>query len=155
MDDSSTQPVQNTQNDYEQDLEEAAAITKQQISQDPKTAQTLATTPPLQDAVVEIEKELLDVIIARLDQEKMSPEEAQRLAKEFLSFLPIQDQKDLLAKLFKLSQDNPATKGIYLTYAKPYEESERERKLALMSEHLHKGEIEHALTVAKGETPNA
>ena len=145
------QPLSN----YEQNLERAAVATKQQLQQDPATAQTLATTPTLQDTVVEVEKELLDVIIARLDQEKMSPEEAQKLAQEFLSFLPIQDQRDLLTKLLKLSQDNPSTKGIYLTYAKPYEENERERKLKLMSEHLHKGEIEHALTVAQGGTPNA
>ena len=104
---------------YEQNLERAAIATKQQIQQDPATAQTLAATPTLQDTVVEVEKELLDVIIARLDQEKMSPEEAQKLAQEFLSFLPIQDQRDLLTKLLKLSQDNPSTKGIYLTYAKP------------------------------------
>lgn len=136
------------------DLNQAEEKTKQQFHQDPTAAQNIAPTQQLQDTVATIEKDLLAIIISRLEQNKMSPEKAKALAKEFLSLLPIEDQKDLLAKLLKLSQDNPETKGIYLTYAKPHEEQETERKLQRISEHLHKGEIEHALTIAKGGTPH-
>ena len=115
----------------------------------------LGNTPLIQNEVVDIEKELLNEIIIRLDQNKMSPEDAQKLAKEFLSLLPIHDQKDLLQKLYTLSKKNNAMTGIYLEYAKPHEENETQRKLALMSQHLHAGKIEEALAVAKGGLANA
>ncbi|HZE87795.1 MAG TPA: hypothetical protein VE090_06385 [Methylomirabilota bacterium] len=150
--------LQNSQQQDEnldQELNEVAQTTKQKIQQDPTLSQSLATDPTLQDTIVDIEKELLSEIIKRLDQEKMSPEEAQSLAKEFLSLLPIQDQKDLLNKLYKLSQDNRATQGIYLKYAKPHEENETQKKLELMSQHIQQGNIEEALSIAKGKTTNA
>lgn len=149
-----TSTPQTTTDPIEQELDTAAEATKQQLHQDPATSQTLAATPQLQDEVVDIEKDLLEQIIQRLDENKMSPEEAQKLAKEFLSLLPISDQQDLLKKLLQLSNDNNATKGIYLKYAKPYEESETQRKLELMSQHLHAGNIEQALSVAKGGGQN-
>lgn len=108
----------------------------------------------IQTMTTDVERDLLNVIIQNLKQNRIDIEEAKKLAKEFLSFLPMQDQKDLLEKLYKLSQDHVETKGMYLKYAKPYEEDEREKKLALMSEHIKKGQIEHALTVAKGGMPN-
>jgi hypothetical protein len=98
----------------------------------------------------EVEKELLQVIIDNLDQAKMTVEEAQAVAKEFLALLPLQDKKDLLDKLYKLSQDHSETKGMYLKFAKPYEEEERLKKLELMSKHIKNGQIEHALAIAKG-----
>ena len=138
--------------DFEKDLDQSAQITKQQMHQDPALAQSLGATSDMQDAVVDAKKELLDEVVKRLDKDQISPEEAQNLAKEFLSFLPIKNQEDLLEKLHKLSQDNSAAQGIYLKYAKPYEESETNRKLELMSQHLHQGKIEEALAIAKGGT---
>ncbi len=141
--------------DLDQELDQAAAATKQKLQQDPALSQSLGGTSELQQEVVDIERDLLDEIVRRLDQNKMSSEDAQKLAQEFLAFLPIQDQRDLLNKLLQLSRDNGATQGIYLKYAKPFEEEERQRKLTLMSQHIHKGQIEEALAVAKGEIKNA
>ena len=138
----------------QQKLTDSAQLTKQKIHQDPAAAQKLAVTTQLQDDVIDIEAKLLNEIIVNLEQNKMSTQEARNLAKEFLSLLPIQDQKDLLKKLLKLSRDNNAAKGIYLDYAKPYEENETQRKLTLISQHLKQGNIDQALTIAKGGTPN-
>jgi len=145
----------NSTDDLQKKLASVAQTTKQKIHQDPTTAQTLGDTPAIQDEVVDVEKELLNEIINRLNQDKMSPEDAQKIAKEFLALLPIHDQKDLLAKLYQLSKSNQGMQNIYLKYAQPYEENERQRKLALMSQHLHVGNIEEALSVAKGGTQNA
>jgi hypothetical protein len=109
----------------------------------------------IQTLVEDVEKELLDVIVQNLKQQRMTDDQAQQWAQEFLLLLPIQDKKDLLQKLNSFSKAHADTKGIYLKYAKPYEEEERHRKLTLMSEHIKKGEIEHALRVAKGEPANA
>ena len=149
-----TTPTQDTPQDQtlEQDLDQVAENTKQQMRQDVAAAQSLATTPDMQDVVIDVEKELLDEIMKRLDDNQMSPEQAQNLAKEFLSYLPIQDQKDLLDKLYKMSQENKEFQGIYLKYAQPYRENERHEKLKLMSEHIKNGKIEEALAVAKGGT---
>ncbi len=108
----------------------------------------------MQTLTEDVEKELLDEIIRNLDQATITVEEAQLVAQEFLTLLPMQDKKDLLEKLYKLSRDHTETKELYLKYAKPIEEEDRQQKLALMSEHIKNGNIEHALAVAKGETPN-
>ena len=108
----------------------------------------------MQTITADVEKELLDSIIKNLDEKRMTEEEARELAKEFLSLLPLQDKKDLLAKLYKLSKEHVEAKGIYLKYAKPYEEEDRLKKIALMSEHIKNGQIEHAINVAKGGIPN-
>jgi hypothetical protein len=134
----------------EQELANSAEITKKELNEDPKLAQTLGATPALQTEVVDIEKELLDTIIKRLDQNSMSEEDAEQLAADFLDLLPVTDQSDLLKKLQMLSEENPAAKGIYIEYNKPYEEDATKRKLELMSQHLHQGKIEEALAIAKG-----
>src|SRR5438132_222485 len=82
-----------------QELDQAATVTKQQIDEDPSLAQSLATTPEMQDTVIDIEKDLLAAIMKNLDTNQISPNDAEQLAKDFLSYLPIQDQKDLLEKL--------------------------------------------------------
>lgn len=109
----------------------------------------------LNEVVKDVEKQLLLEIVKNLDQNKITPEQAQNQAKEFIALLPIQDKKDLLDKLFKLAQTNLEVKGVYLNYARSFDEEERHKKLDLMSEHIKKGEIEHALTVAKGGSTNA
>ncbi len=134
----------------EQELTNAANITKNEIQHDPAAAQELGATTELQNEVVDIEKELLGEIMKRLDQESMSEEDAGNLAAEFLELLPVKDQTDLLKKLQILSENNPAAKGIYIEYNKPYEADETQKKLALMSQHIHQGKIEEALAVAKG-----
>src|SRR6266568_2294964 len=108
----------------------------------------------MQAVTTDIENALLDIITNNLDQEKMTVEEAQKIAKEFLALLPLQDKKDLLEKLYKFGLKHTETKNLYLKFAKPVEEEERQRKLTLMSEHIKNGLLEHALAVAKGETPN-
>ena len=109
----------------------------------------------MQAITTDIENELLQIIIDNLDQEKMTVEEAQKIAQEFLALLPLQDKQDLLNKLYKFGLGHAQTKGLYIKYAKPIEEEDRQKKLALMSEHIKNGQLEHAIAVAKGETPNA
>ena len=108
----------------------------------------------MQNIVKDVENDLLNIIINNLKQNSIDTDGARKMAREFLSLLPMQDKHDLLKKLHKLSVDHKQTQGLYLKYAQPYEEEERQKKLALISEHLKNGQIEHALTIAKGETPN-
>jgi uncharacterized membrane-anchored protein YjiN (DUF445 family) len=111
--------------------------------------------PALQSIVTDVEKELLEQIIANLKADLLTEEQAQQLAKDFLALLPMEDKRDLLDKLFKFSQKHTEAKGVYLKYAKPYEEEDRLKKIELMSQHIKDGNIEHAINVAKGVPANA
>lgn len=109
----------------------------------------------IDELVEDVENELLQVIIKYMDHEQMNEEQASKLAAEFLALLPISDKRDLLAKLKTYSDEHVEAKSVYLKYAKPIEEEERQKKLALMSHHIKNGQIEHALNVAKGVPTNA
>lgn len=119
-----------------------------------KSTVQLATSPTLIPLVEEIEKELLAEISKNLKDNKLTVEEAQALAKEFLSLLPIEDKKDLRDKLYALSKENKEAVGLYVQYANNYDTQERNRKLTQMSQLIKNGEIENALAIAKEERRN-
>lgn len=104
----------------------------------------------VQSLVTDVEKELLQTIINNLREDRMDVPQARALAKEFLTLLPMQDKHDLLTKLLAFSQKHVEAKSMYLKVAVPAEEEERLRKIEEMSKHIQAGNIEHALTVAKG-----
>ena len=97
-----------------------------------------------------IEKELLDEIVKNMEQNKITMNDAEQAAKDFLALLPILDKKDLLEKLKRFAQDHYEGQGVFLKYVKPFEEEERLRKLDAMAGHIKKGNIQEALSVAKG-----
>ena len=105
----------------------------------------------MQNVIKDVENDLLTLIINNLKQNSINSNEAKKIAREFLSLLPMQDKHDLLEKLHKLSTNHTQIQELYLKYAKPYEE-ERQKKLALISEHSKNRQIE---PIAKGGTPNA
>lgn len=143
-----TKIIEDIKNDVDQTLD----ATKNQMHQNPAIGQNFAATPPLQDTVVDIEKTLIDEIFKRINQEKISLEQAQKLTEEFLALLPVNDQKELLEKLRELSQTNTDAQGVFLDYIKSSEAQETSTKLDHMSRHLHQGNIEEALAIAKGES---
>ena len=108
----------------------------------------------MQNITKKVETDLLNSIINNLKQNNINTDGAKKLAQDFLSLLPIQDKQDLLGKLQLLSTIHTQAQVIYLKYAKPYEEEERQEKLTLISNHLKNGQIDHALTISKGGTPN-
>lgn len=108
----------------------------------------------MQAIVTDVEKELMLAIIANMKADRLSEVQARQLAREFLTLLPMQDKHDLMDKLYKFSKTHVEAKGVYLKYAKPFEEEDRLKKLELMSQHIQDGNIEHAITVAKGGNPN-
>lgn len=108
-----------------------------------------------QAIVDSVEKELVTEILDNVEQNRMTTEEAQTVAQEFLSLLPMQDKHDLLEKLRQFSKHHTEGKSLYIKYGGPIEEAERQQKLTLMSQHIQNGQIEHAINVAKGGTPNA
>lgn len=113
-------------------------------SQDPTTNQDVQT---LFNA---LEKDLLDQIISNMQHRKLSTDDAQKLAQGFLSLLPASDKKDLLKKLNALAAKYPQAKETYVKYAVANEKEEKEKALQEMSLHIKSGNIEQAISVAKG-----
>ena len=110
----------------------------------------------MQTITTDIEEELFNEIVNNLEQASITVEEAQQLARDFLALLPLEDKKDLLKKLYTLSQKHNEARKIYIEYAAPYEEEERQKKLTLISQHIKSGKIEDALAAAKeGTTPTS
>lgn len=104
----------------------------------------------MQAIVTDVEKELLLSIIKNIKEQRLTEEQGRKLAKEFLSLLPMRDKEDLLSKLLSFSQKHVEAKQAYIKVAKPHEEEERLKKLEMMSQHIQNGNIEHAITIAKG-----
>lgn len=108
------------------------------------------TDPVQQQFIEDVERELLNEIVAYMKRDAMTFEQAQALARDFLAVLPIADKEDLLRKLQGVGEKYPVAQSIYLKYAAPHEEQKRHELLNAMSDHIKSGNIDHALALAKG-----
>jgi len=96
-----------------------------------------------------IKKELVELIIAHLRENKIEVQTAQKMAGDFLAVLPIQDQRDLLTKLKQLGDTYMTVRELYLKELTKINEIEREEALIQMRNAIAQGNIEHAIGVAK------
>lgn len=99
--------------------------------------------------VEEVKKELLELIIEHLKQNKIQAEAAQQLARDFLAVLPIKDQADLLSKLKKLGQKYPEAEKVYLDELSKASDEKRDQALTQMRDFIKQGNIEAAISTAK------
>jgi hypothetical protein len=106
----------------------------------------------LQAFIENVEQDLLAVIQEHLAKGTLPLEQAQEVAREFLSLLPVHDKTELLLKLSDLGKKYAEAQAVYLKYAAPEDEAMRQTRLTAMSEHIKEGRIEEALKIAKGET---
>ena len=96
-----------------------------------------------------VEKELLELILTHLENNKIDADKAQNLAKDFLAILPVADQKDLLEKLRNLSNTYEEAKELYVEEFSKISNEQRDIVLVQMRDAIQKGNIEHAITAAK------
>lgn len=99
--------------------------------------------------VEEVKKELLDLILDHLKRNKIQVELAQQQARDFLSVLPIKDQADLLAKLKSLGDKYTESEAVYLHELEKATDEKRDQALSLMRDHIQKGDINGAISIAK------
>ena len=109
---------------------------------------------PMQDLIDQVEKDLLGHIYTNLKENKLTGVAAQQLAQEFLALLPFKDKKDLVDKLSSLGQKYPEARQTYVNLGIPVEEQQRQERLDQMRAHIQAGDIDKALEVAKGGSPN-
>lgn len=96
-----------------------------------------------------VEKELLELILTHLENNRIDADKAQQLAKDFLATLPVTDQKDLLEKLKNLSNTYEEAKELYVDELTKVSNQQRDVTLTQMRDAIQKGNIEHAITAAK------
>lgn len=97
-----------------------------------------------------VEKDLLAEIVANLKRNKLEPEKAQALAKEFLSYLPPKDFNSMIAILQKMSGQYDEAKGVLIKYQAIAQKAEDLEKANAMAQHISQGNIEQAIAIAKG-----
>ena len=108
----------------------------------------------IQEEVLEVKREILDLILKHLKENKIEEEKARQLARDFLSILPIKDQVDLLSKLKNLGQKYPEAEKVYLDELQKASDEKRDHALSQMSEFIKQGNIEQAIATAKVLTEN-
>lgn len=116
------------------------------------TDNAITSSPPddnFENFLSDVERDLLFHIIFNLRRSKISLNEAQSLAKDFLALLPAEDKEQLLKKLEGLGQEYPEANEVYLKYATPHYESKNQHALDEMSEYIRQGDIEKAIEVGK------
>lgn len=103
----------------------------------------------MQQKIEEIEKELLEVIVKHLEENKMELGTAQKLARDFLSMLPAQTQDELLNKLKTLGDTYAEAKEVYVEENGKELAQKEGDTLTQMRNAIQQGNIDHAITVAK------
>jgi hypothetical protein len=96
-----------------------------------------------------VEKELLELIVRHLEDNKMDVPTAQKLAKDFLAVLPVENRADLLEKLKALGENYDEAKQVYFQEISKDNEVKEQVALQNMSHAIRQGNIDHALTIAK------
>lgn len=96
-----------------------------------------------------VKKELVDIIITHLKENKIEVEKARQLAADFLAVLPIKDQQDLLIKLKNLGEKYEEAKEIYVDELKKASEEQRDQVLNQMRDAIKQGNMDKAIGIAK------
>ncbi len=106
----------------------------------------------LNEEVELIKKELLELIIKHLKENKIEAAEAQQLAKDFLAVLPIKDHEDLLQKLKDLGIKYKEANEIYLEELEKTTDANRDNTLSQVRDQISHGNIDNAIQTAKALT---
>ncbi|HXS14720.1 MAG TPA: hypothetical protein VN711_01200 [Candidatus Saccharimonadales bacterium] len=107
----------------------------------------------LAEEVKQIEKELVELIIAHLKGNQIDVETARQQARDFLALLPVSDQKDLLSKLKELGDKYYEAKEIYAEELGKVEEAKRQQTLSQMRDYIQQGNLDSAIATAKAMYP--
>lgn len=107
----------------------------------------------LAEEVKQIEKELVELIMSHLKSNALDMDTARQQARDFLALLPVDDQKDLLAKLKELGDKYYEAKEIYAEELGKVEEMKRQQTLGQMRDYIKQGNLDSAIAAAKAMYP--
>lgn len=99
--------------------------------------------------IEEVKRELVEIIIRHLRENKIDILTAQKLAQDFLAAISRNDQKDLLAKLKELGGRYKEAEELYVTESEKIETREKNEALSKMRDYIKKGQVGEAIRIAK------
>lgn len=103
----------------------------------------------IQQEVKSVEKELLEIMLQNLQKYKINTEEAQKMALDFLTALPITDQQDLLNKLKAFGEKHPEAQSLYVNEITKVTNQKRDEALTRIRQAIHQGDMNSAIQIAK------
>src|SRR3989344_8944721 len=95
-----------------------------------------------------VKKELVEIIIESLKANKISVDEAKKLANDFLNVLPVTRYNDFLNKLKSLGEEHSEVKKIYVDELEKASKARDKEALNKMRDLIKLGKIEEAVSVA-------
>ncbi|MDO8660909.1 MAG: hypothetical protein Q7K43_03400 [Candidatus Woesearchaeota archaeon] len=96
-----------------------------------------------------VKKELTDLIIVHLRENKIEVDKARALASDFLDVLPIETHQDLLNKLKELGEKYQEAKAVYVEKLAVDTNAQTEATLITMRDAIKQGDMEQAISAAK------
>lgn len=99
--------------------------------------------------IEEVKRELVEIIIRHLRENKIDILTAQKLAQDFLAAISRDDQKDLLTKLKELGGRYKEAEELYVVELEKIETQEKNEALSKMRDYIEKGQVEEAIKIAK------
>ncbi len=102
-----------------------------------------------QQELEQVEDELARIIVKHLQESKITSDEAQKVASEFLAALPVHTKKELLELLKSLGQKYKEAQELYVKELKDYAVQESDGALLQMRNAIAQGNMDQALAIAK------
>lgn len=96
-----------------------------------------------------VKRELVEIIIRHLRENKIDILTAQKLTQDFLAAISRDDQKDLLTKLKELGGKYKEAEELYLAESEKKETQEKNEALSKIKDYIEKGQIKEAIIIAK------
>lgn len=97
----------------------------------------------------EVETELLKIMIRHLKSGKLKLPMAKTIAKEFLAFLPFENDETMNTKLKSFTDKYPDFKSIYISTLEEEEDKSVSELLTKMRGYMKENKIDEALKVVK------
>ncbi len=105
-----------------------------------------------QQLTKDVQRDLMFQVILDMRHYKITMQQAQSLAKEFVTFFPVDDIHIFLHKLYELGKIYEEVRPVFIKYARSYYEMEKQDVLSQISSYIQQNDIDHALILAKGGT---
>lgn len=96
-----------------------------------------------------VKKQLTDLIIQHLEENKITVDRSRQLAREFLAALPVASHQDLLDKLKQLGEKHEEAQEVYVAELGKISNQQKEDALNTMRNAIQQGNIEKAVETAK------
>lgn len=106
----------------------------------------------LTKTISDVKRDIMFHIILNMRHFKITMQDAQNLAQDLLKIFPVSTMEDLLTKLRNLGTIYEEVRIVFIKYAVPYYEEQKNNILRTVPGHIQKQEYDTAIKLLKGVT---